>query len=69
MENLSKCVSWVSTMVSNQLQMVVCRRLGRGTKPNKRPPDLIPTFKTILYGINVDRFLFRVFELSCFRDE
>jgi hypothetical protein len=24
--------------------MAIYRRLGRGTKPNKRPPDLNPTY-------------------------
>ena len=43
-ENRSQCVCWVSTLVSDQLQMADYRRLGRGTKPSKRLPDLNPTY-------------------------
>jgi mRNA interferase MazF len=34
---------WVSIRVSNLQQGAGFCRLGRGTKPNKRPPDLNPT--------------------------
>jgi hypothetical protein len=44
MENRFKCVCWVSILVVDSPQMAGFRRLGRGTKPNKRPLDLNPIY-------------------------